>query len=137
MANRSPVRRRTGLALGVALAALATLGTRAGGAPAATGLPAPPAPIDPQSWVLPQNMTWADYKPVPGFDWANDPARQPAKKIRAALILGDYVDQPMVMTMPNRSDLAGNPQRHGGVPQEEVAQWWADFLNTPGEANRG
>src|SRR5690242_11543977 len=34
-----------------------------------------PPPIDPQQWVNPDNMTWADYKQVPGTNWA-DPSRK-------------------------------------------------------------
>ena len=34
-----------------------------------------PRPIDPQNYELPDTMTWADYKPVPGTTWA-DPARK-------------------------------------------------------------
>jgi M6 family metalloprotease-like protein len=135
MAYRSTARRTT-LVLGAGLLALA-LGTPAISAPAPTGLAAVPPGMDPQSWVLPQDMTWDDYVPVPGYDWASDPALQATKPIRTALILADYEDQPMVMTRPTGSDLVGNPQSNGGVPQAEVAQWWADFLNRPQDVNYG
>jgi M6 family metalloprotease-like protein len=138
MSKRPVSRRRTGPALGVALLALlAAFSATAEGAAQPQGLPAPPPGIDPQTWVLPQDMTWDDYQPIPGYDWAKDPALQVAKPIRAALILGDYEDQPMIMTTPNGSDVAGNPQSDGGVPQAEVADWWADFLNEPQPANHG
>jgi M6 family metalloprotease-like protein len=138
MAHRTARRRGASLALGIiAVALLAGTANPAGSAPAPTGLPAPPPGIDPQSWVLPQDMTWDDFVPVPGYDWANDPELQAPKPIRAALVLGDYEDQPMVMTRPTGSDLVGNPQSDGGVPQDQVAQWWADFLNKPQEVNRG
>lgn len=55
-----------------------------------------PADIDPISHVLPEHMTWADYKPVPGYDW-NNPSYQPPRKVRAALILGDFEDQKFVV----------------------------------------
>ena len=135
MADRRTARRTT-LALGAGLLAL-LVAAPAGGAAAPVGLAAVPPGMDPQSWVLPQDMTWDDYIPIPGYDWARDPALQAVKPIRTALILGDYEDQPMVMTRPTKSDLVGNPQSNGGVPQEDVAQWWADFLNTPSEVNRG
>ncbi len=96
-----------------------------------------PAPADPQTWVLPSDMTWADYVPIPGFDWASDPSLQAVKPLRTALVLGDFEDQPFVMTLPDGSDLAGNPQRGGSVPREEVGRWYADFLNTPNQLNRG
>ena len=55
-----------------------------------------PADIDPVSHVLPEHMTWDDYKPVPGYDW-NDPSYQPPRKIRAALVLGDFEDHPFIV----------------------------------------
>jgi M6 family metalloprotease-like protein len=54
-----------------------------------------PPDVDPISYVLPEHMTWDDYRPVPGYDWTN-PAYSPPKKIRAALILADFEDQEFV-----------------------------------------
>lgn len=130
-------RPRTSLALALALGAVLTAVALPAGGAGPVGAAAPPPGMDPRSWVLPQDMTWDDYVPVPGYDWAKDPALQAVKPIRAALVLGDYPDQPFVMTRPDGADLAGNPQSNGGVPREQVAQWWADFLNTPQSANRG
>lgn len=31
----------------------------------------PFAIIDKQEWVNPQDMTWDDFTPIPGTDWAN------------------------------------------------------------------
>lgn len=130
-------RPRTSLALVLALGAVLTAVALPAGGAAPVGAAAPPPGMDPRSWVLPQDMTWDDYVPIPGYDWAKDPALQAVKPIRTALILGDYEDQPFVMTRPDGSDLVGNPQSDGGVPQDDVGQWWADFLNTPGTTNRG
>ncbi|HYP23665.1 MAG TPA: hypothetical protein VEV43_08835, partial [Actinomycetota bacterium] len=30
-----------------------------------------PRPIDPQSWEVPEDMTWGDYRRIPGTDWMN------------------------------------------------------------------
>ena len=101
------------------------------------GLDSFPEPIDPQSWELPDDMTWDDYEPLPGFDW-NHPERQPAKKLRAALILADYPNLEFVASQPIGSDLAGNPIGVGGVPRDEVADWYTKFLITePNELNHG
>ena len=55
-------------------------------------------------------MTWDDYHPIPGVDWA-DPARKPTERtIRIALVMADFDDQPFVITLPKQSDLFGNPQ---------------------------
>ncbi len=34
-----------------------------------SGLTSFPDPVDPESWVLPEDMTWDDYNAVPGIDW--------------------------------------------------------------------
>ena len=81
-------------------------------------------------------MTWADYHPIPGVNWA-DPALVPAKKqFRVALIAVDFPDQPFVITLPKKSDLFGNPQIDP-VAREQVPQFYADFFNKPGELNHG
>ena len=32
---------------------------------------APPAPLDPQKWSFQDNLTWSDYKPLPGPNYAD------------------------------------------------------------------
>jgi M6 family metalloprotease-like protein len=95
-----------------------------------------PAPIDPQKVQDQQDMTWADYHPIPGVNWAN-PALTPAKKqFKVALIAVDFPDQPFVVTLPKHSDLFGNPQIDP-IARERVAQFYADFYNTPSAINHG
>lgn len=99
------------------------------------GLRRVPKPIDPQSWVFPQDMTWSDHQPVPGYDWT-DPGFQPEKKLTAALILGDFQDRDFIMTIPRGSDEADNPKA-APVPREEVAEFYEGFLlNEPQALNR-
>jgi M6 family metalloprotease-like protein len=104
------------------------------------GLDKMPDPVDPESWVLPEWMTWDDYRPIPGVDW-NDPARQPAKKLRSALILGDFADRDFIVTMPENSDIFGlngvhNPIGVGSIPRDQVGDFYADFLiRRPQELN--
>lgn len=106
------------------------------GAQGPAGLDAPPAPVDPQTWVLPEQMTWSDYKRIPGFDWT-DPAIQPKRKFRAALILGDFKDRTFIMEDAPGSDAAGNPQGVGNVPRVHLADFYKDFLMTqPQPLNR-
>lgn len=93
-----------------------------------------PPPVDPESWVLPEWMSWDDYRPIPGVNW-NDPERQPLKKLRAALILGDFADRDFVVTLPEGGDYVGinglhNPVGVGSIPREEVARFYAEFLIT-------
>jgi M6 family metalloprotease-like protein len=66
-------------------------------------------------------MTWDDWRPVPGFDWTSE-EHQPARKIRAALILSDFTDQPFVVTEQGLTDDPG--------------AFYRDFLvNEPSELN--
>jgi len=92
-------------------------------------------PIDPQVVQDQDEMTWSDYKPIPGKNWA-DPALKPGRQIRIALIAIDFQDQPFVMTLPKHSDLFGNPQIDP-IAREKVAQFYADFYNTPSDFNHG
>ncbi len=95
-----------------------------------------PPPLDPQQVHDQQDMTWADYQPIPGIDWA-DPSLKPSKKqFKVALVAIDFPDQPFVITLPKHSDLFGNPQMDP-VPRERVPQFYADFYNTPSPLNHG
>jgi M6 family metalloprotease-like protein len=97
---------------------------------------APPPPIDPQKIQDQDTMTWADYHPTPGVDWA-DPKLVPTRKqFKVALVAVDFPDQPFVITLPKYSDLFGNPQIDP-VAREKVAQFYADFYNTPSAVNHG
>ena len=115
-----------------AVVALVLSGAHAG-AQDPPGLAAPPDPVDPRSWVLPEDMTWEDYRPIPGFDWT-DPAAQPRRKFRAALILGDFQDRTFIVEDAPGSDLAGNPIGVGNVPRVHVADFYKDFLITKPQA---
>jgi M6 family metalloprotease-like protein len=125
---RKPFTLVTALAIAGALATPAMAGKQK------PGLAGFPEPVDPQSWVLPQDMTWNDYKPLPGLNWL-DPKNAPPKKLRAALIVADYPDRPFLISQANGSDPAGNPQSGGSVPQAEVGAFYRDFLNKPQALN--
>jgi M6 family metalloprotease-like protein len=91
-------------------------------------------PIDPQKVEDQDDMTWADYHPIPGVDWT-DPARQPTERtIKIALVAADFDDQPFVITLPKHSDLFGNPQVDP-IQRAEVAKYYADFWNQPSDLN--
>ncbi len=103
-------------------------GTRPGtqGRPAATAsLPA----IDPQKWQDQQDMTWDDYHPIPGVNWA-DPALTPGRALRVALVAIDFDDQPFVVTLPKGSDPFGNPQVDP-IERDDVARFYASFSARP------
>ncbi len=118
----------TGLA---AFLAVALASGRGQGVPPA----AFPPPIDPQIWQDQDDMTWADYRPIPGADWGS-PSRTPERAIRVALVAIDFDDQPFVITQPLRSDPFGNPQVDP-VPRDQVAKFYASFWGTPGALNHG
>ena len=94
-----------------------------------------PASIDPQRVQDQEQMTWADYRPIPGMNWA-DPARTAPRQLRVALVAIDFPDQPFVITLPKGSDLFGNPQIDP-IARDRVATFYADFLSKPGPLNHG
>jgi len=104
--------------------------------PETGGRPPALAAMDPQKVEDQDDMTWADYHPIPGVNWA-DPQRQPTVKLmRIAVLAADFDDQPFVMTLPKHSDLFGNPQI-APVRRADVAKFYADFWNKPQKVNRG
>lgn len=122
---------------GLLLATLLVLGIAFPGQVfAAQGLPEFPDQIDPDSWVLPEHMTWDDYKPVPGIDWLNTDI-EPDRVLTGALVCVDFPNREFVITMPEGSDPAGNPMGIGEIPRDEVPQFYVDLLNTPNEMNQG
>ena len=95
----------------------------------------PPTPIDPQIVQDQDDMTWDDYRPVPGKNWA-DPSLVPGRKFRMALVAVDFPDQPFVITLPKYSDLFGNPQIDP-VKREDVPQFYSEFWLKPSPVNHG
>jgi M6 family metalloprotease-like protein len=121
---RFPCRRA---ALGIVLTAGLAL-------PAAASAAVPP--LDPQQVEDQQNMTFDDYKPIPGVDWATNGAVPTVRKVTIALVAFDFADQPFVVTQPKKSDPFGNPQIDP-VPRADVPKFYADFYNTPNAFNKG
>ena len=95
-----------------------------------------PAPIDPQNWSFQDNLTWGDYKKLPGPDYS-DPSIQPTvKKWKVAIVLADFKDRPFIVTQPAGSTIWGTPTATANnVPRAAVPQFYADFLNKPSAAN--
>ncbi|MFE7118450.1 M6 family metalloprotease domain-containing protein [Streptomyces sp. NPDC057654] len=132
--------RRSGivvLLLGL-LAALAAGPARAHPEPAPANRPPLARPIDPQNWRNPDDMTWADYRAVPGAHWA-DPGAEPTKRtFKGALVLLDYPDEEFTVSKPAGSTVFGNPQpAASNVPRAQLPRFYQDFLNKPGELNHG
>ncbi|WP_051324434.1 hypothetical protein [Candidatus Solirubrobacter pratensis] len=104
-------------------------------AAAADVTPVPtPAPLDPQHWQDQQTMTWNDYKPIPGHNWATDGDQPSARKVTIALVAFDFPDQPFVITEPKGSDPFGNPQINP-IARADVPNFYKDFFNTPSPLN--
>jgi len=98
-------------------------------------LTSPPRPIDPQLVQDQDDMTWDDYHPVPGKEWA-DPQLIPEREFRMALVAVDFPDQPFVITLPKNSDLFGNPQINP-IKREDVPKFYSDFWLKPSAINHG
>ena len=95
-----------------------------------------PPPIDKQVVQDQDDMTWADYKAVPGTNWA-DPSLVPSvRKLKIAVVAVDFTDQPFVITQPKGSDPFGNPQIDG-IPRAQVPKFYADFNGIPSALNNG
>ncbi|HWK25241.1 MAG TPA: M6 family metalloprotease domain-containing protein [Solirubrobacter sp.] len=112
-----------------AATAAATFGV-AGAAAAA------PPPLDPQNWSFQDNLTWNDYKPLPGPDYS-DPSIQPTvKKWKVAIVLADFPDREFIVTQPAGSTIWGTPTAFANnIPREQVPRFYADFLNQPSALN--
>ncbi|MFC0111696.1 peptidase M6 [Kibdelosporangium aridum] len=94
------------------------------------------APIDPQHWQNQYDMTWADWKDIPGTKW-NDPGTKPSQRgLRIALVAVDFPDQPFVITQPKKSDLFGNPQIDP-IPRADVPRFYHDYYTIPNQYNHG
>jgi len=133
MATRSPHRASMAVILSTVLELAAAAVVRRQSAPVN-----PFAPIDPQNWVNPDNMTWDDYAAPPTTNWA-DPARKGRdRNFNIALVTIDYPDSPFVVTLPANSDIFGNPQPlAAGLSREDVPKFYHDLLNVPSELNEG
>jgi M6 family metalloprotease-like protein len=92
-------------------------------------------PLDPQKVQDQDLMTWDDYRPIPGRNWA-DPSLKPERGFRLAVVAIDFPDQPFVISLPKGSDPFGNPQIDP-VAREKVSQFYADFFMKPSQVNHG
>jgi M6 family metalloprotease-like protein len=119
-------RSRTALVAGVLGATLFTGSALADG----------PPPLDPQNWSFQDNLTWADYKPIPGPDYSDPNIEPSVRKWRVALVLLDYPDRPFTITQPPGGTVFGTPTALAhSIPREQVPQFYADFLNKPQPLN--
>src|SRR5262245_18448229 len=112
----------------VLMAAIAVV--LAGPAPAG----AAPPPLDPQHVQDQQDMTDADYHPIPGVSWATSGAVPTEQKISLAVVAFDFPDQPFVITQPKHSDPFANPQIDP-VARADVPKFYADFYTKPQALN--
>ncbi len=117
------------------IGALAVLFALAAACAGTAGKGAPPSPIDPQVVQDQDDMTWDDYRPIPGRDWAN-PMLEPERGFMLAVVGIDFPDQPFVITLPKGSDPFGNPQIDP-IAREDVPRFYADFFTKPNKVNRG
>lgn len=97
-------------------------------------------PVDPGDWVNPDDTTWADYRAIPDSPagWVDGSIDGTEREFKAAVVLVDFENQPMLLTQEAGAHVFGNPQE-GWEPlqRDEVAGWWEDYLSTPNEYNEG
>lgn len=112
---------------------------------AAAGATAPPpelksfvTPIDKQRWENPDHMRWPDYRAVPATAWADVDRAPKIRRFKVALVLGDFTDQPFLVTQDPRSHPFGTPlPKASNLPRSQVAQYYEDFLTVPSDLNHG
>jgi M6 family metalloprotease-like protein len=114
----------------------AVVATTALGAPGTAAANDFPAPIDKQVVQDQDDMTWDDYRPVPGKTWNDVTLRPTQDELKIAVVAIDFEDQPFVITQPKHSDPFGNPQIDG-IPRAQVPQFYADFYGKPSALNQG
>src|SRR4051794_36497998 len=116
-----------------ALAAVAALSAAASAQAAG-----PPAPLDAQNWTFQDNLTWNDYKALPGPDYS-DPSIEPTvKKWKVALVLTDFPDKAFFISQPAGSTIYGTPTADANnIPRDQVPAFYRDFLNKPSALNHG
>lgn len=95
-------------------------------------------PIDKQQWEDPAHMTWQDYKAIPHTAYADATIEPSIRPFKAALVLGDFTDQPFLVTQDAHTHPFGNPQPNGDdVPLAKVPKFYQDLLNKPIKLNHG
>ncbi|KAI0595948.1 M6 family metalloprotease [Biscogniauxia sp. FL1348] len=94
--------------------------------------------LDPQNYVLPDNMTWSEYVAPPGTNWSDPTQKGSNRNFNIALVVVDYPDHPFVITQAPESTVFKNPQPIvAGLSRDEVPAFYRDLLNTPSELNQG
>src|SRR6201991_640832 len=93
---------------------------------------AAPAPIDPQNWSFQDNLTWNDYKPLPGTDYSNPDVQPSVKKWKVGLVVADFPDQTFTVSQPAGSTVFGTPTAEAhDIPRDQVPAFYRDFLTKP------
>src|SRR5688500_5712282 len=92
-----------------------------------TGLRRYVDPIDRQNCENPDHMKWSDYVAVPGTAWAATDLEPEIRRFRVALVLGDFTDQPFLVTQEQQSHPFGTPIAVSDLPEAQVAQFYEDF----------
>ncbi|MDL9977998.1 hypothetical protein [Microbacterium candidum] len=94
-------------------------------------------PVDPQNWVNMDDMTWDDYVPVPGTDWAHKTTGS-KRHFNGAIVLVDFQNQDFVISQKEGSDVFGTPSGlANSVPRDQVPEFYRNLLNTPSQLNHG
>lgn len=95
-------------------------------------------PVDPADWERAEDTTWADYRAIPDSPagWVDGSIDGTDREFKAAVVLVDFTDQPMLLTQEAGAHVFGNPQEDWEpIERDAVATWWEEFLGTPNEYN--
>ena len=97
----------------------------------------PPAPIDPQNWSFQDNLTWSDYKALPGHGLLrpDDPADGEEVEGRARRSPTSPTSRSTI-SQPAGSTIFGTPTTEANnIPRADVPAFYRDFLNKPQALN--
>jgi M6 family metalloprotease-like protein len=95
-----------------------------------------PAPIDPQKWSWQDDLTWNDYKKLPGPDYSDSSIQPTVKKWKVALVVADFQDKTFTISQPQGGTVFGTPTAEGhDIPRADVPAYYRDHLNTPSATN--
>lgn len=92
--------------------------------------------LDPQKWENPDDMTWGDYKPIPGASWVDPTRKGSMRNFNIALVPVDYPDMDFVVTQTAGSTAFGNPLPIiSEMNRTDVPSYYRDLLNKPQDLN--
>ena len=95
-----------------------------------------PAPVDPQNWSFQDNLTWNDYKALPGPDYSDPSDPADGQEVEGRARPDRLPGQAFYISQPPGSTIFGTPTAEAhNIPRADVPAFYRDFLNKPSALN--